>query len=166
MGIFSSYLYSKWAPEHVFQLWSSPEPLILDGQLHIYLYLFPHAPSPPLQSSSQQEIYSAANVPSSNWLRKNLNEFLNIQMKSIVTLFILGPRQIEIETINGSTSFWKNESWQLRSKYCIHTLTYTHARTHTQTFICKVLYSGRMHDLIFVLPLKISSFLRSMILVM
>lgn len=148
----------------MFQLWFSPEPLILDGQLHIYLYLFPQPPQP-LQSNSQQEIYSAANVRSSNWLRKNLNEFLNIQMKSIVTLFILGPRQIEIETINGSTSFWKNESWQLHSQYCIHTLTYTHARIHTQTFICKVLYSGRMHDLTYVLPLKISSFLRSMILV-
>lgn len=126
--------------EQVFQLWSCPGLLILDGQLHI-ISLFVFFFFSPLQSSSQQEIYWAANLRSSNWLRKNLNEFLNIQLKSIVTLFILGPRQIEIETINGSTSFWKKESWQLHSKHHIHTLTYTHAYihtwTHSHTLICK-----------------------------
>lgn len=149
--------------EQVFQLWSYPGLLILDGQLHIIsLFVF----FSPLQSSSQQEIYWAANLRSSNWLRKNLNEFLNIQLKSIVTLFILGPRQIEIETINGSTSFWKNESWQLHSKHHIHTLTYTHAYTHTRTHLythLQVLYSERMHDWLHVWHFKISSFLRYMI---
>lgn len=143
---------------------SYPGLLILDGQLHIYLYLFFFSL---LRSNSQQEIYWAANLLSSNWLRKNLNEFLNIQPKSIVTLFILGPRQIEIETINGNTSFWKNESWQLHSKHRIHTLTATcecaHARAHARSFA--VLYSGRIHDWIYVLHMKTSYCLRSMILV-
>lgn len=121
---------------------SYPGLLILDGQLHIYLYLFFFFSL--LRSNSQQEIYWAANLLSSNWLRKNLNEFLNIQPKSIVTLFILGPRQIEIETINGNTSFWKNESWQLHSKHRIHTLTYSHvwvcACTRTRTLICSFIF--------------------------
>lgn len=104
-----SFLSAKWDQpvwEQVFPSWLYLESLILDGQLHIIslFVFFLH-----LQSSSQQEIYWAAKLWSSNWLRRNLNEFLNIQLKSIVTLFILGPRQIEIETINGSTSFWKNE---------------------------------------------------------
>lgn len=97
-----------------------------------YLYLFFFFFS--LQSISQQEIYWAANLWSSNWLRKNLNEFLNIQLKSIVTLFILGPRQIEIETINGNTSFWKNEFAALQWD-SLHTLTYTLMCTHIHTFI-------------------------------
>lgn len=104
----------------------------------------------PLQSSSQQEIYWAAKLWSSNWLRKNLNEFLNIQLKSIVTLFILGPRQIEIETINGSTSFWKNEGWQLRSKYNVHIVTYLcvplHTRIHNRRTHTCFLYSTKMHN--------------------
>lgn len=91
-----------------------------------------------LQSSSQQEIYWAAKLWSSNWLRKNLNEFLNIQLKSIATLFILGLRQIEIETINWSTSFWRNEGWQLRSKYHIYTVTYSSMR-HTHAHIIDIL---------------------------
>lgn len=101
-----------------------------------------------LQSSSQQEIYWAAKLWSSNWLRKNLNEFLNIQLKSIVTLFILGPRQIEIETINGSTSFWKNEAWQLCNKYCVHIVTYLcvppHTRTHNR-HIYTYIYTQQKH---------------------
>lgn len=127
-----SSLSAKWDQpvwEQVFQLWLHLESLSLDGQLHIIsLFVF----FLPLQSSSQQEIYWAAKLWSSNWLRKNLNEFLNIQLKSIVTLFILGPRQIEIETINGSTSFWKNEGWQLRSKYNVHIVTYLCVALHTR----------------------------------
>lgn len=147
--------------EQVFQLWSYPGLLILDGRiisLFGFLCVFFS-----LQSSSQQEIYWADNLQSSNWLRKNLNEFLNIQLKSIVTVFILGPRQIEIETINGNTSFWKNESRQLHSEHHVYILTYTHVHTRIHAHIYRVLYSERMHNCIYVRHLKISGFLRSMI---
>lgn len=145
-----SSLSAKWDQpvwEQVFQLWLHLESLSLDGQLHIIsLFVF----FLPLQSSSQQEIYWAAKLWSSNWLRKNLNEFLNIQLKSIVTLFILGPRQIEIETINGSTSFWKNEGWQLRSKYNVHIVTYlcvlVHTRIHNRRTHTCFLYSTKIHN--------------------
>lgn len=143
VNIFSSSLFSKWDPEQVFQLQSFLS-RTLDSWwtiTHISLFVFFFSL---LRSNSQQEIYWAANLLSSNWLRKNLNEFLNIQPKSIVTLFILGPRQIEIETINGNTSFWKNESWQLHSKHRIHTLTYSHvwvcACTRTRTLICSFIF--------------------------
>lgn len=35
----------------------------------------------------------------------------------MVTAFIFSPGQIEIETINESVSFQKNESWQLRAAF-------------------------------------------------
>lgn len=35
----------------------------------------------------------------------------------MVTVFIFGLGQIEIETINESVSFQKNESWQLRASF-------------------------------------------------
>lgn len=151
INIFSSSLYSKWAPASVR---TGVSIMVLSRTLdswwtiahNIFICFFFFFP---LQSSSQQEIYWAANLRSSNWLRKNLNEFLNIQLKSIVTLFILGPRQIEIETINGSTSFWKKESWQLHSKHHIHTLTYTHVYTHMDTLThthLPVIYSEGLHD--------------------
>ena len=117
-----------------------------------YLYLLFFS----LQSSSQQEIYWAANLWSSNWLRKNLNEFLNIQLKSIVSLFILDPKQIEIETINGNTSFWKNEFATLQ--WASHTYTHIYTHVHTHTHIYKVLHSGRMHDWIYVWHLKSLAF--------
>lgn len=63
------------------------------------------------------KFYSVANLRSSNWLRKNPNVFLNIRLKSMVTAFIFGLGQIEIETINESVSFRKNESWQLRTGF-------------------------------------------------
>lgn len=44
---------------------------------------------------------------------ERIGMFLNILLKSMVTAFILGLGQIEIETINESVSFQKNESWQL-----------------------------------------------------
>ena len=134
---FPSSLHSKWAPA---SMRTGVSIMILSRTLdswwtiahNISLFFFFFFS---LQSSSQQEIYWAANLWSSNWLRKNLNEFLNIQLKSIVTVFILGPRQIEIETINGNTSFWKNESLQPHSEHHVHTLTYTLMCTHIHTFI-------------------------------
>lgn len=148
-------MHSKWDQqlwEQVFQLWFHLESLILDGQLHI-ISLFVFFPLL-LQSSSQQEIYWAAKLWSSNWLRKNLNEFLNIQLKSIATLFILGLRQIEIETINWSTSFWRNEGWQLCSEYHIYTVTYSsmpsHPRTHTRHTHTQMLYSAKIHGWLYV----------------
>lgn len=133
MNIFSSSLYSKCAPE---SMRTGVSVMILSRTLdswwtHYIFIMFFFS----LQSSSQQEIYWADNLQSSNWLRKNLNEFLNIQLKSIVTVFILGPRQIEIETINGNTSFWKNESRQLHSEHHVYILTLmcTHVYMHTFT---------------------------------
>lgn len=161
MNIFSSSLYSKCAPE---SMRTGVSVMILSRTLdswwtHYIFIMFFFS----LQSSSQQEIYWADNLQSSNWLRKNLNEFLNIQLKSIVTVFILGPRQIEIETINGNTSFWKNESRQLHSEHHVYILTYTHVHTRIHAHIYRVLYSERMHNCIYVWHLKISGFLRSMI---
>lgn len=134
---FPSSLHSKWAPT---SMRTGVSIMILSRTLdswwtiahNIFICFFFFFSS--LQSISQQEIYWAANLWSSNWLRKNLNEFLNIQLKSIVALFILGPRQIEIETINGNTSFWKNEFAALQWA-SLHTLTHTLMCTHIHTFI-------------------------------
>ena len=157
---FPSSLHSKWAPA---SKRTGVSIMILSRTLdswwtiahNIFICFFFFFFS--LQSSSQQEIYWAANLWSSNWLRKNLNEFLNIQLKSSVTVFILGPRQIEIETINGNTSFWKNESLQPHSEHHVHTLTYT-LMCPTHTHIYKVLHSGRMHNCIYIWHLKSLAF--------
>jgi hypothetical protein len=149
MKIFSSSLYSKWGPV---SMKTGVSIMVASRTLdswwtiahNICIFFFFCL----LQSSSQQEIYWAAKLWSSNWLRKNLNKCLNIQLKSIVTLFILGPRQIEIETINESTSFRKNESWQFCNKYHMHTImlhpclprTPIHTR-NTHMHFCKVLFT-------------------------